>query len=409
LGRYPSRVPLNHMDLSVKTVWDRTIEHAISEHVDAVILTGDMADNTNSYFEAYGALRQGIRKLSESQIPVIAVAGNHDHAVFPSLVESMSDDNLRFLGSNGTWSETIVKTQSGLSLRCVGWSFPDAHYDQSPLDTLNLSHSDDFTIGIVHGDLDSQAKYAPLKRSDMAAQLVDLWLLGHVHAPKLYDDTRAPVLYPGSLQPLDPGEPGIHGPWLITIDPQNRIQAKHLPLASVRYEKIAIDVSDRRRIEDVNIAVTEQIDEFATAMIRSHPLLRHLSCRLILSGKTELYRQLSTEGLTNTEMFEADFQQCRVTIDTVSADTAPLLDLREIAQLNNDPPGMLARWLLELDQQEDHNLLSISDEAAKAIYKSTGFKNLGKKAPDSHTLHRLVTDQAMLLLDELLAQKEENG
>ncbi len=393
----------------MRTVWDRTVEYAISKHIDAVILTGDMADNTNSYFEAYGTLRQGIRTLSASEIPVVAIAGNHDHAVFPNLVESMSDDNLRFLGSNGKWSETIVKTQSGRSLRCVGWSFPDAHYDHSPLDTLNLSHSDEFTIGIVHGDLDSQAKYAPLKRSDMAAQLVDLWLLGHIHAPKYYEDTRAPVLYPGSLQPLDPGEPGIHGPWLITIDDHNRIHAEQLPLASVRYEKITIDVSHRSRIEEINIAVTEQLEEFTNELILSHPQLRHLSCRLLLSGKTKLYRQLSTEGLSNTEMFEADFQQCRVSIDKISTNTAPLLDLHEIAQLNNDPPGMLARWLLDLEKTGDHHLLSISNEAATAVYKSAGFKHLGEKVPDSETLHRLVTDQALLLLDELLAQKEENG
>ncbi|MCY4233664.1 MAG: DNA repair exonuclease [Bacteroidetes bacterium] len=409
LGRYPSRVPLNDSDLSVKTVWNRSIDYAISEQVDAVILTGDMADNTNSYFEAYGALRQGIWKLSESQIPVVAIAGNHDHAVFPALVESMSDDNLRFLGSDGVWTETIVKTQSGKSLRCVGWSFPDAHYDRSPLETLHLSHSDDFTIGIVHGDLDNQAKYAPLKRSDMAAQLVDLWLLGHVHAPKLYDDTRAPVLYPGSLQALDPGEPGIHGPWLITIDQQNQVHAQHLPLASVRYEKLPINISNRCRMEEINIAVTEQLDEFAQELIKSNPELRHLSCRLILSGKTELHRQLSTEGLINTEMFDIDVQQCRVSIDKVSTNTAPLLDLHEIAQLNNDPPGMLARWLLELDQQNDHKLLSISREATTAIYKSIGFKNLGEREPDPETLQRLVTQQAMLLLDELLSQKEENG
>ena len=410
LGRYPTRIPHDQPSLSVRAVWNHAIEYAISEQLDTVILTGDMADNSNSYFEAYGALRLGLRKLNDASIPVVTIAGNHDYAVFPQLVESMSDKNVKFLGQDGKWSETTLETKSGRTLRCVGWSFPSSHYDHSPLESLHLSHSDDFTIGILHGDLDSQSKYAPITQGDLAAQLVDLWLLGHVHVPQLHDSSRAPVLYPGSLQALDPGEPGVHGPWLITIDDQNRIQLDQLSLASVRYEQIPIDVSQCSRIEDVNIAVTDQLDQFAHHIIVQQPHLRHLSCRLLLSGKTELHRQLSTEGLTNTEMFDTDVRQCRVTIDRVFIHTSPTRNLEEIAQLNNDPPGILARWILELeDCNHEHKLYSSGHEVASTIYKSAGFKSLGEKAPGSDTLSRLVREQALLLLDELLAQKEDNG
>ncbi len=409
LGRYPTRIPHDQSMLSVRAVWNRAVEYAISEELDAVILTGDMADSSNSYFEAYGALHIGLRQLSDASIAVVAIAGNHDFAVFPQLVESMSDENVRFLGQDGKWSETRLQTRSGRALRCVGWSFPSSHYDRPPLDSLHLSHSDDFTIGILHGDLDNQSKYAPFTQGDLAAQLIDLWLLGHVHAPQLYDTARAPVLYPGSLQPLDPGEPGVHGPWLITIDDQNHIELMQVSLASVRYEEIPIDVTRCAHIEDVNIAVTDQIEQFALEIIGQQPDLKHLSCRLLLSGQTELHRQLSTEGLTNTEMFDTDVRQCRVTIDRVFIRTSPKRNLEEIAQLNNDPPGMLARWLLELEHRDQHKLYSSADDVTSSIYKSAGFKSLGEKAPDPDTLSRLVREQALLLLDELLAQKETNG
>ena len=124
LGRYPSRVPTDDPSLSVRSVWRRAVTQAIENNVDAVILTGDMADNNNSYFEAYGALRSEISRLSQCDIPVVAVAGNHDHEVFPRLADSISDDNLTLLGQSGTWEEEILKTRSGRSLRFVGWSFP---------------------------------------------------------------------------------------------------------------------------------------------------------------------------------------------------------------------------------------------------------------------------------------------
>ena len=408
LGRYPSRVPTDNPALSVRAVWDRAVSEAIAQRVDAVILTGDMADNRNSYFEAYGPLRGGIDKLGNSNIPVVAIAGNHDYAVFPQLVESISGGYFQFLGRDGKWDEVTLETSSGRPLRCVGWSFPSSHYDSSPLDDLVLTQSENFTIGIAHGDLDSQSKYAPLFKADMDAQPVDLWLLGHVHAPKLHEDSRVPILYPGSPQPLDPGETGVHGPWLITIDEQNHIQTKQLPLASVRYEEIPIDISDRVQVADIDMDVTEQVEQFGNELTRSHPRLRHLSCRLVLTGDTKLHRELSSEEFTGMDMFDAQINDCSISIDKVSLNTSPIRDLQEIAQLNNDPPGMLARWLLELESAENHPLLNHARSAAISVYKSAGFKNLGEKEPDKATLSDLTSQQAMLLLDELLAQKDNN-
>lgn len=408
LGRYPSRVPTDDPSLSVRAIWKRAVTKAIDHNVDAVILTGDMADNNNSYFEAYGALREGIARLSQSDIPVVAVAGNHDHAVFPLLVDSMPEDHFTFLGRDGVWEKSLVKTRPGRSIRYVGWSFPSSHYETSPLELFNLPPSENFTIGVVHGDMDGQSGFAPLDKQDLDALPVDLWLLGHVHAPKLYRDNRAPVLYPGSLQPLDPGEPGIHGPWMITIDDRDLIQANQLPLASVRYEEIAIDVSGRQQIGDVNISVTEQLDQFARELTKHHPLLQHLSCRLKLTGQTRLHRTLSTDRLTNVDTYDTQVADCSVSIDRISIDTTPTRDLNEIAQLKNDPPGILARWLLELEKTDDHNLLKRARRAATTVYQSAGFKRLDESEPDPETLAKLVTQQAMLLLDELLAQKEDN-
>jgi DNA repair exonuclease SbcCD nuclease subunit len=393
----------------VRAIWELAVSTAIEKRVDAVILTGDMADNENAYFEAYGALRRGITQLSREHIPVVAIAGNHDYDVFPQLAESMAEDNFIFLGRGGTWSETVLRTRSGRNFRCIGWSFPSSHYNRSPLDSLRLNQSDDFTIGIVHGDLDTQSKYAPLTTQNLVNQPVSLWLLGHVHAPKFYDDHRVPILYPGSPQPLDPGEPGIHGPWMITINQNNQIKAVQLPLASVRYETIPVNVSAAVQISDVKTLVAEQLEQRGNELAESHPTLQYLSCRPVLTGQTRLHRTLSTEGLPDVEDLDIQVSECSIAVDKVYVETAPIRDLKEIAQLNNDPPGILARWILELERGGDHVLLDHARKSAASVYESVGFRSLGKKEPDTATLSKLVIQQSMLLLDELLAQKEENA
>ena len=290
----------------------------------------------------------------------------------------------------------------------MGWSFPSSHYNQSPLDSLGLSQSNDFTIGIVHGDLDTQTPYAPLATQDLVDQPVDLWLLGHVHAPKLHGDHRVPILYPGSPQPLDPGEPGTHGPWMITISQDNQISPVQLPLASVRYETISVDVSAAVQISDVKTLVAEQLEQRGSELLESHPNLQYLSCRPVLTGQTRLHRTLSIEGLPDVDDLDVHVGQCSITVDKVFVETSPTRDLNEIARLNNDPPGILAQWILELTNGGDNILLDPARKSAATVYKSAGFKTLREKEPDAATLSRLVIQQSMLLLDELLAQKENN-
>ncbi len=373
-----------------------------------MILTGDMADNKNSYFEAYGTLRAGITRLIDSNIPVVAIAGNHDFDVFPELAKSLADDDFHLLGSEGAWSEVTLSTKSGRSLRCVGWSFPSSHYDRSPLDSLTLTQKDIFTIGVIHGELDGKGNYAPLAKQDLAAQPVDLWLLGHVHAPQLHQDSNAPLLYAGSLQALDPGERGLHGPWRISIHDNNKIEANQQPLASVRYEEVQINLSGLEQMEDVSRSVAEQLEKFGQELIQEHSSLRFLSCRLILIGQTSLHRILSTEGLTNIDTLDLQIGECTISVDKVTVNTTPSRDLHEISQLNNDPPGILARWLLELEKSEHSNLIKYAGGAASSVYGSAGFRGLSDRTPSSETLSCLVTQQAMLLLDELLAQKEDH-
>jgi hypothetical protein len=79
LGRRSSRLPAG-VDAgahSATAAWKALVELAIAERVDLVALSGDLVDRANRYFEAFGPLEAGVRRLTAAGIPTVAVAGNH--------------------------------------------------------------------------------------------------------------------------------------------------------------------------------------------------------------------------------------------------------------------------------------------------------------------------------------------
>ena len=339
-------------------------------------LTGDMVDSSNHYFEAYGALKRGIEQLVKSDIPVFAIAGNHDHDVFPRLASDMGIDGFTVLGLCGRWSQGMLESSSGEKACLIGWSFPDSHYPDSPLDTFELPNVDLPIIGIVHGDLDvPSSRYAPLSLSALQEQPVAVWLLGHVHASRWIESAGTPVLYPGSLQALDPGETGTHGPWLVTIAPDSTAKAKQLPLATVRYEDVEIDVSEFTELAEIKSHLTDILGRHTEELSDKFPALHRVVFRPKLSGRTALYRVLAQQPLNDVDDLDIEYGSLQARVDVLTQDTTPAYDLQKIARFS-DPPAILARWLLDLDQPQCKALVQEAYVALQRVYRSKAYSTL---------------------------------
>ena len=235
LGRFPSYVPASDTSLSVEAVWEAVVTLAIEQEVDAVVLTGDVADQDNKLFEAIEPVRRGVERLGKAGIQTIAVSGNHDFDVLHRLGALLDDEGFTLLGAGGKWEALTLRRSGEPLLQFVGWSFPSRYARDSPIHSFSAPESEVPTLGLVHGDLGAlTSPYAPLDRAALAALPVKAWLLGHIHRPA-FDRTGSTVtLYPGSPQPLDPGEAGVHGPWLVTVTADGHIEAEQHALATVR-------------------------------------------------------------------------------------------------------------------------------------------------------------------------------
>lgn len=412
LGRYPTRVPPGDPALAVEAVVRSLVDQAIERRVDAVVLTGDVADASNKYFEAFGVLERALHRLVEAGVPVIAVAGNHDHDVLGSVADAVGP-GVRVLGRGQTWEAAPIEKAGREAVRVVGWSFAGPHVHGSPLEDFPGVAEGVPTVGVVHADLDAAGSpYAPVGLEALWAAGASAWLLGHVHAPRLEARDGRLVLYPGSPQPLDPGEPGAHGAWLVEVADDGSAAAEMLPLATVRYDGLEVDVSGASTETDVRERAAAALRDHAAAVRDRAPAVRRAVVRLALVGRTEAYRAVERVAAELVESGEVAPGGLAVTVDRVDDRTRPALDLEALAA-GSGPVATLAALALRLEagvpSEADLGLVRQAVEALQQARRARVFDPLARDGRFPEGLEaeaaRRLKRQTFRLLDEALDQR----
>jgi exonuclease SbcD len=306
--------------------WQAIVDEAIERSVDLVLLSGDVVDRRNCYFESYMPLQTGIARLADNGIMTIAVAGNHDFNVLPNLTNDIDKEMFRLLGSGGVWEQ--FEFQCGKeTLGVTGWSFPEAHVMVTPLDSFpETDNSCDYHIAIVHGDLNaSTSKYAPLSSNRINELSGHHWLLGHVHKPELIiTEHKQWVLYPGSPQALDPGETHHHGVWL--WEPNLDEKPTFLPLSSVCYESISIDVSECVDSEEILGYVIREIKKNVELLKNvAHQRMCSVNYRIEIVGECDDPAQVE-ELLASQSSFEMAVEDVQASVEHLRINVLPRFD-----------------------------------------------------------------------------------
>jgi len=415
LGRRPSRLPVplaeRARDLGPAGAWRRMVDEALDLAVDAVLLAGDVVDSDDDFFEAYADLREGVERLRQAQIPVFAVAGNHDVQVLPRLAEAVPE-GFTLLGQGGRWEARTVPHDDGARVRILGWSFPESHPTLDPLASLAHDRASGVTIGLLHCDRDQTGStYAPVRSADLAAAPVDAWLLGHVHKPDIAPGPR-PMGYLGSLVGTDPGEPGAHGAWLLEVAPDGRIDISLLPLAPLRWETLELRLDDLADAGDVLPGIASALDTLPARLDGARP--EAIGCRLRLAGRTP-HRRAIGELLSKDEprgihvVLEGGV---RAFVHAWTLEAQPAYDLAALAG-GSDPVGLLARKLLTIrgqgDPDERRTLLRSARERLVGVVGERYLKTAHLEAPDTEAVAHLLESAALEALDALLAQAEERS
>jgi len=420
IGRTASKLP-SHVaaeQFCSRQAWTDIVECALKQSVDVVVLAGDIVEHKNRFFEAIGPLEAGIRKLSDSNIDTLAVAGNHDHDVLPRLFKNqVTEQRFRLLGAQGSWESYDVERDGKVVLQIHGWSFPSAHHLSSPLNSYDLKGPDNVpTLGLLHADLDaSNSKFAPVSTQDLQRTNTTIWVLGHVHAPRHLEREVGPdILYPGSPLAMDPGEPGQHGPWLIEIDGDRPLSVTPLTGSPVRYETVPIDVSGIDDLEAVEGRIIKAVRERATELESEDQDVELVVQRLRITGRTSQCRSVShlEDKLSqDLEIFGPE-ERLTAVIESVTNDTQPPINLTSLAD-RTDLLGQLSGLILTLERpnhEDDEDLQQLMQDCREQVercYEASIYSSLNTDdRPAEDALRDQVKRLSFDLLETLRSQEQ---
>ena len=358
----PERVAAALRDATLRS-WDRIVELAIDQRVNAVLVAGDVFEGANRTLRAQVAFRDGLERLARERIPSFVVTGNHDPLSGWEPAVAWPELAYRF-GAAEVASRPILRDGTELA-RVHGISYAVRDVTRNLAAGFHRAGDESFAIGLLHANVGGQeghANYAPCSLSDLAASGMDYWALGHIHRHGILRAADPAIVYCGNPQGRDPGEADPRGCYLVDVDERGRIQPEFRPMDVVRWQRlnIAIDgiTSDDGLIQAVGGAVEAAADAAGRSIVALVRLTGHgpLHASLQRSGFLADLHQLVRERFGVGEQF--------AWLDSIRDETRPSIDIvarREAGDLLGEALREFGRSRAALrDGQEAdlHDLLS---------------------------------------------------
>lgn len=201
----------------------KIVDLALAEQVDLVLIAGDTFDSDHPSPRSQLFFAHQIKRLTDAEIQVVMIFGNHDHMQENDLLVEKSQ-YFKLLGPNENVEKSTFTTKNGFNYDVIGFSYLNNHITQNKLSEF-IPKGNHFTFGIMHAQekttTKSQNVYAPFSLEEMKQLNYDYFALGHIHLRQnLCENPR--IVYPGNIQGRHINELGVKGCYLGIIDEGNK-------------------------------------------------------------------------------------------------------------------------------------------------------------------------------------------
>ena len=216
---------------------DRLADLAVERRADLVLLSGDLLDSGETYYETAQALSRALGRIPAQ---VFIAPGNHDFYQARSLYAGkLWPDNVHIFTSVAVESVELP----GLGCVVHGAAFTTPRADRSPLLGFRAPADGKIHVMVLHGDVDNAGRYGPLSREDIAASGLTYLALGHVHTCSgLQKAGETWWAYPGCPEGRGFDELGDKGVLAVTVD-GGQVSGEFVPLAGRRYGVLPVDLT----------------------------------------------------------------------------------------------------------------------------------------------------------------------
>jgi DNA repair protein SbcD/Mre11 len=349
------------------------VDFAIAQRVDFVVAAGDLYDGDWQDWRTGRFLIDQIRRLTDEEIPFVAIRGNHD-------AESVITRRLR-MPSDIAWLLDHTRPQSvrlaNVPVSIHGQSFATKAVTEDLTTAYPSPDPDRFNIGLLHSSVDGREgheKYAPCSVELLCGRDYDYWALGHIHKREILH--RDPwIVFPGNLQGRHVNEPGSKGATLVTVTDGKVADVLHIAFDAVRWAGITIvlteDIDEEAALNKVRSALAAELEAAEG---------RLLAARITLSGACAAHESLIRDLGASREKIRAEALAVAgvgtIWTEVIEIATAPLAEV-SAQKDRTDAIGQLIQALESV--REDDILSDVQTYAAAMLDKANPLRSaIGK-------------------------------
>jgi DNA repair exonuclease SbcCD nuclease subunit len=404
LDRYDG-APAPRLRAATRRALENLVALCLEEEASFLLLAGDVFDGGWKDFSTGLFFASQMTRLREAKVPVVLVRGNHD--AMSAITKSLRlPDNVHELSSKKP--ETLELAAAGVFVH--GQSFAQ----RATTDDLAARYPEAvrgaFNIGLLHTCVEGREghdRYAPTTIETMRAKGYDYWALGHVHAREVLSE--APwIVFPGNLQGRHARETGEKGASVVTVEDGVVKQVEHRALDVVRWDQVAVDVTEASDAHEV-------VDRVRDALVRRAEGCagRLLAARVAVVGATRANAAMRADEprfVAQLRLAATDGLGDGVWVEKVAVQTRSLLDLARVRE-EAGAVGHLARRLAAIkdDPKELAELVAQLAELDKKLPSELREGDGALLLTDLARMRAVVEDVEQTLLPRLLDGAESGG
>jgi DNA repair exonuclease SbcCD nuclease subunit len=216
---------------------------------------------------------------------------------------------------------------------------------------------------------------------------MDYWALGHIHMPYQDSHINPRLVFSGCIQGRDIKETGPRGCYQVTLTEHASNQTEFIPLASVVWQRLDVDVSTCATLAEAHDAIMRAL--FAA---NGHAQCEEMIERVTLVGATSLHSVLRMPGVIEDLRAQINDGYPTFFCDALIDRTRAPLD-RDALLEEGLFPAVLLRQAAAQEAEEASAVAYLQDEFLK--------KNLQLPRSCTRKIDTLQDDAETLLLDLL--------
>lgn len=216
--------------------FERILEICRDEKIEILLIAGDLFDSPDVDRRIAKRVRDGLAKCPDTNIFI--TPGNHDYIYAGSIYS-----NERFWPENVYIFKNEWEYVECENVNVYGAAFTRLYEDSTLIPSHNVIDNQRINIGVLHGDMQAQSRYNPIRKEDIANSNLDYLALGHIHkSTPIMKSGNTSYSYCGCHDGRGFDESGVKGIYKGYVY-KDGCDMEFIPINSRQYITMRVDVS----------------------------------------------------------------------------------------------------------------------------------------------------------------------